>query len=81
MIEIPSAHTEMSFGKEFDWKRIERKAKTERDLAILRRREKELSQPGVQLYGILDSPRLDKLKKLRAIISEKESLLKTLTEK
>ncbi len=65
---------------DFNWKLIERKAKTERDLAVLRRRERELSSPVVQLYGSLDAPRQAKLKRLRDIIADKENYLEVLRD-
>lgn len=75
-----SPHQNGLAPKEFNWKLIERKAKTERDLAVLRRRERELSSPVVQLYGSLDAPRQAKLRKLRSIIADKENYLEVLRD-
>lgn len=66
--------------KEFNWKLIAKKAQTERDLAFLRKREQELSQPVAQIYGSLDSGRQQKLKKVQKIISTKEGYLDILSD-
>lgn len=66
--------------KEFNWQLIAKRAKTERDLAFLKKREKELDKPVIQLYGSLDSGRQMKLKKLRRIITNKEAYLAILND-
>lgn len=59
----------------FNWELIAKRAKTERDLAFLRKREAELSTPVTQLYGSLDGGRQNRLRKIQKIIATKESYL------
>lgn len=78
MMPHPDSMTENPVIPNFNWELIAKKARTERDLAFLRKREQELAAPVVQLYGSLDSRRQEKLKKLQNIIAQKESYLKIL---
>lgn len=75
MMQHPDSVTDYPTTEAFNWELVAQKAKTERDLAFLRKREAELSTPVTQLYGSLDSGRQDKLKKIRKIIATKESYL------
>lgn len=79
MMQHPESMTDYpTISGAFNWELVAQKAKTERDLAFLRKREVELSTPVTQLYGSLDSGRQDKLKKIRKIIATKESYLRIL---
>lgn len=78
MMPHPDSMTENSVLPQFNWELIAQKAKTERDLAFLRNRERELTAPVVQLYGSLDTRRQEKLKKMQTIIAQKESYLEIL---
>lgn len=75
MMQHPDSVTDYPSTEVFNWELVAQKAKTERDLAFLRKREAELSTPVTQLYGSLDGGRQDKLKKMKKIIAIKESYL------
>ncbi len=78
MMQHSDSMTDYPSTEAFNWEIVAQKAKTERDLAFLRKREVELSTPVTQLYGSLDSGRQDKLKKIQKIIATKESYLDNL---
>jgi len=80
MMQHPDSMTDYPTTDTFNWELIAQKAKTERDLAFLRKREAELSMPVTQLYGSLDGGRQEKLKKIQKIIATKESYLQILLD-
>lgn len=79
-MQHPNSMTDYPKREVFNWELVAQKAKTERDLAFVRKREAELSTPVIQLYGSLDSGRQDKLKKIQKIIAAKESYLEILLD-
>lgn len=66
--------------EQFNWELIAKKAKTERDLAFLKKREQELSTPSIQIYSSMDKKRREKLEKLQRIIASKEGYLSILRD-
>lgn len=80
MLENPNSSAEDTYVDRFNWKLVEKRAKVERDIAFLHKREEELQIRVAGLSAGQDRKRREKRERIRGYIQAKLSYLEIIKQ-